>query len=76
MHRLKNNGGMVTEHAQKEHIVYEHFSMAMGRGPPSTFDLNWESLNLGNGALEEMEGRGGSGPRAARATARVLAHVV
>jgi hypothetical protein len=55
MHRLKHNGRMVTEHAQKEHIVYEHFSMAIGRGPPSSFDLNWENLNLGNGALEGMD---------------------
>jgi hypothetical protein len=55
MHRLKHNGGWVTEHEQKEHIVHEHFSLAMGRGPPTSFDLNWESLNLGNGAMEEME---------------------
>jgi hypothetical protein len=55
MHRLKHNGGWVTEHEQKKHIVYEYFSLAMGRGPPTSFDLNWESLNLGNGVVEEME---------------------
>jgi hypothetical protein len=55
IHHIKHNGGWGTEHNQKEEIIHEHFSSVMGRGPSRRRDLNWESLNLGNVALDGID---------------------
>jgi hypothetical protein len=57
IHRIKRNGGWVTDHLQKEEVIHAHFSSSMGRGPPRKRDLNWDSLNLGGVALEGIVSR-------------------
>jgi hypothetical protein len=53
--RLKHNGGWVTEHKRKEKFVHEHFASVTRRGVPRTKDLNWESLQLGNVAMDGID---------------------
>jgi exonuclease III len=55
IHRIKHNGGWVTDHSRKEEILHSHFSSSMGVGQTRKRDLNWESLNFGNVALEGID---------------------
>ena len=44
IHRLKHNGGWVTDHSQKEAIVQSHFAEAIMRSGPRTSDINWSII--------------------------------
>ena len=47
IHRLKHNNGWVTDHLEKETIVHNHFSSAIGRGTPRSRDFNWADIEMG-----------------------------
>ena len=46
IHRLKHNNGWVMNHEQKEKIIHDHFTEAIGRGGPRTKDFNWQNLEF------------------------------
>jgi hypothetical protein len=55
IHRIKRNGGWVTDHEQKEEAIHGHFTSTMGRGLPREQDLNWANLNFGNASMEGID---------------------
>jgi hypothetical protein len=55
IHRIKNNGGWVTDHQQKEEILHNHFSLVMGHGACRSRDLKWDNLNLGNMSFDGID---------------------
>jgi hypothetical protein len=37
--------GWVVTHEDKDNLIFDHFSQALGRPPPRLLDFNWEALN-------------------------------
>ncbi|XP_020172573.1 uncharacterized protein [Aegilops tauschii subsp. strangulata] len=44
IHRLKHNGGWVTDHDHKKAIIHSHFSSVIKKGPRRQRDFNWEGV--------------------------------
>ena len=53
--KLRCNHGWVKSHAEKQGVVHNHFSAAIGRGDPSSLNFNWDSLNLPVPNLEGID---------------------
>ena len=54
IHRLKHNNGWITGHFQKEEIIFEHFSSALGRVGRQEKDFNWDNFNFPDVDLHEL----------------------
>jgi hypothetical protein len=52
--RLKHNNGWSTTHEDKEKLILDHFSQALGRPPPRLLDFNWTVLNPIVHSLEDL----------------------
>jgi hypothetical protein len=52
--RLKHNHGWVTEHSEKEQVVYNHFHAIMRKGVTRTHDFNWEVLYFDRPDLQSL----------------------
>jgi hypothetical protein len=52
--RLKHNNGWSTTHEDKEKLILDHFSQALGRPPPRLLDFNWAVLNPIVHSLEDL----------------------
>jgi hypothetical protein len=44
----------VTDHKDKEEIIFNHFSVAIGRGPPRNRDFDWEGITFTEPDLEHL----------------------
>jgi hypothetical protein len=52
--RLKHNDGWSATHEDKEKLVFDHFSQALGRPPPRQLDFNWAVINPTLHSLEDL----------------------
>ena len=55
IHRLKHNGGWVTEHKLKENIIHCHFKNITKKGPARKTDINWDILPIPDCDLHELD---------------------
>ncbi|XP_071676910.1 uncharacterized protein [Lolium perenne] len=51
---LKHNLGWAVTHEDKDNLIFDQFSQALGRPPPRQLDFNWEALNPTAHLLEDL----------------------
>ncbi|KAE8794166.1 retrotransposon protein [Hordeum vulgare] len=55
IHRIKQGHGWVIEHKEKEKLIHDHFSQAMGKGTATYTDFNWEERGIVSHDLQSLD---------------------
>nr|XP_020181567.1 uncharacterized protein LOC109767217 [Aegilops tauschii subsp. strangulata] len=56
IHAIYSNDRVVVDHNEKEKVIFDHFTEAMGRSKHQRCTLNWDSLNIPVVASTDLDG--------------------